>query len=77
MTDEEYTDKKIISDMEYLRKLGLIEVVGINAEGEWLWGATAKGHDVSSRLPYSSLKEEALRILNEEAANIFGDDEIG
>jgi len=77
MTDEEYTDKKIISDMEYLRKLGLIEVVGINAEGEWLWGATAKGHEVSSRMSNSSLKEETLRMLNEESANIFGDDEIG
>jgi hypothetical protein len=77
MMDEEYTDNQIINDMEYLRKLGLIEVVGINANGEWLWGATSKGHEVSRRLPNYSIYEESLRMLNEESANIFGDDEIG
>jgi hypothetical protein len=77
MMDEEYPDNQIINDMEYLRRLGLIEVVGMNADGEWLWGATSKGHEVSSRISNSSLKEETLRILNEESANIFGDDEIG
>jgi len=39
---DEYTKDDLLNDMEALRRLGLIEVIGVREDGEWLWGVTQK-----------------------------------
>jgi len=38
----DYTHEDLLRDMEMLRRLGLIEVVGVKPDGEWLWAPTQK-----------------------------------
>lgn len=38
----DYTREDLLRDMEMLRRLGLIEVVGVQPDGEWLWAPTEK-----------------------------------
>jgi hypothetical protein len=45
--EDEYTVEELHADMEFLRKVGLIEVIGVNADGDWLWGATAKSLEMT------------------------------
>lgn len=43
----EYTKEDLLRDMEFLRKIGMIEVIGMRPDGEWLWGATQKALDMT------------------------------
>lgn len=36
----DYTKEDLLEDMELLRKKGLIEVIGINDDGDWLYSLT-------------------------------------
>ena len=54
---DEYTKEDLHDDMEFLRKAGLIEIIGVNPDGEWLWAATEKGKNMS---------EEELRQIMED-----------
>ena len=55
---DEYTKNDLHNDMEFLRKAGLIEVIGVNDDGEWLWAATEKGKNMT--------EEELLRIMEDD-----------
>ena len=55
---DEYTTNDLHEDMEFLRKAGLIEVIGVNDDGDWLWAATEKGKSLS--------EEELRRIMDED-----------
>jgi hypothetical protein len=44
--------------MEFLRKAGLIEVIGVNPDGQWLWAATEKSKTMT--------QEELLRLMGED-----------
>jgi hypothetical protein len=54
--EEEYTKQDLFDDMEHLRKANLIEIKGINEEGDWLWGPTAESLKMS--------EEEMMEIIN-------------
>jgi hypothetical protein len=43
----DYTREDLLRDMEILRKMGLIEVVGMQPDGEWLWGPTKKSLEMT------------------------------
>lgn len=46
MNDEqEYGMENLKEDLDYLRKMNLIEVVGINEEGEWLYSLTKEAKE--------------------------------
>jgi|688.fasta_scaffold125844_6 hypothetical protein len=45
--DEQYTKEDLFDDMEHLRKANLIEIKGMNEDGEWLWGPTAESLNMS------------------------------
>ena len=45
--EEQYTKQDLFDDMEYLRKANLIEIKGMNEDGEWLWGPTAQSLKMS------------------------------
>jgi hypothetical protein len=45
--EDRYTTEELHADMEMLRKAGLIEVTGVNPEGDWLWSATAKSLEMT------------------------------
>lgn len=55
---DEYTKADLENDMEFLRKAGLIEIVGVDETGQWLWGATEKGKNIS--------QEEVMRLIEED-----------
>lgn len=38
--EQEYGMENLREDLDFLRKMNLIEVVGINEEGEWLYSLT-------------------------------------
>ena len=38
--EREYSMDNLAEDLEFLRKNNLIEIVGINEEGEWLYSLT-------------------------------------
>lgn len=42
----DYSKEDLLADMEELRKAGLIEVVGINEDGDWLYGLTEKSRKI-------------------------------
>ena len=44
MSEEEYTMEQLIADLESLHQAGLIEVKGIDPDGEWLYGLTEVGN---------------------------------
>ena len=46
--DEQYTKEDLSNDLDALASIGLIEIVGIDPNGQWLWGPTEKGLSLSS-----------------------------
>jgi hypothetical protein len=54
--EEQYTKEDLLDDMEHLRKANLIEIKGMNEDGEWLWGPTAESLKMS--------EEEMMKIIN-------------
>jgi len=48
--------EEIMKDLLALQRMGLIEVVGINDEGEELWGPTALGRSLK--------KEQVNKIID-------------
>ena len=54
--EEEYTKQDLFDGMEHLRKANLIEIKGMNEDGEWLWGPTAESLKMS--------EEEMMEIIN-------------
>jgi hypothetical protein len=71
MNEDEYTKDDLLEDLEALRKAGLIEIVGINEDGQWLYGATeaskeiTKGYDKMSPEDFNSMVDD-LMSLNED-----------
>lgn len=61
---DDYTKEDLHKDMEALRSAGLIEVMGINDEGQWLWRATDKAMSMTeeerAQAIYESYQEEPL-----------------
>ena len=59
----------IISDLEALRQLGLIEVVGITDDGQWLYAITDQGREffhstqVEAREKMDQLYGQSIRDL--------------
>ncbi len=53
-------------DLEYLREAGLVEIVGINDNGDWLYGLSPKAKEVMD-LPLSSdeLIKEMYKLVDE------------
>lgn len=42
----DYTKQDLLADLELLREQGLIEVVGINDDGEWLYGLSESARKI-------------------------------
>lgn len=43
--DKEYDMSNLAEDLEFLRKNNLIEVTGINEDGEWLYALTKEARE--------------------------------
>lgn len=56
--EDEYTADDLHDDMEFLRKAGLIEIIGVNPDGQWLWAATEKSKTMT--------QDELLRLMGED-----------
>lgn len=52
---DDYTKDDLHKDMEFLRKAGLIEVTGINTDGQWLWKATDAALNMSNEERLSAI----------------------
>ena len=44
---DEYTKDDLYEDLQKLIDIGLIEIVGITEEGQWLYGPTQKSLDMT------------------------------
>ena len=60
-------NEAIIQDLDFLREAGLIEVVGINDDGEWLYGLSKTTLEYMEKSSDSFDPYEALSTLLEEA----------
>jgi hypothetical protein len=56
-SDDDYTVEDLKNDMESLRKAGLIEIIGITDDGEWLYGATSKSKELLKSIDTMSTEE--------------------
>ena len=66
MDEEEFQRKVIIETLEECIKLGLVEVVGINESGDWLYGATEKGKEVLNSAEGYEAAYEAILAMRED-----------
>jgi hypothetical protein len=65
--DEEELQRKVIKEtLEECVSMGLVEVVGINEAGEWLYGATAKGIEVLNSAKGYAATYEAILSMRED-----------
>jgi hypothetical protein len=64
--DEELQRQVIRETLEECVKMGLVEVVGINEAGEWLYGATAKGIEVLNSARGYEAAYEAILAMRED-----------
>jgi predicted transcriptional regulator with HTH domain len=60
--DEEFDEahQEIIKAIESLIEMGLVEVLGINEKGEWLYGATDKGKEVVESGVFVEIIDETI-----------------
>lgn len=64
--DEEEIQRNLIKEtLEECVKMGLVEVVGINNAGEWLYGATEKGIRVLNSAEGYRAVYESIMFLRE------------
>lgn len=68
-------NEKIVEELDILREAGMIEVVGINDEGEWLYGLTPKTASLIDNSPDSHDPYHDIMILLKEIENINRDTE--
>lgn len=63
---DDYTKDDLHKDMEFLRRAGLIEVAGINRDGQWLWKPTDAALNMSSEERLSAIvKADEIGIDDE------------
>ena len=60
-------NEAIIQDLDFLREAGLIEVVGINDDGEWLYGLSKTTLEFMEKSSDSFDPYEAMSTLLDEA----------
>ena len=60
-------NEAIIQDLDFLREAGLIEVVGINDDGEWLYGLSKTTLEFMEKSSDSFDPYEAMTSLLSEA----------
>lgn len=67
MSHSEYSHEDFERDFNSLLESGLIEVVGINKEGQWLYGPTESGKKMIESMMESGLLDElqAQRDIDE------------
>ena len=66
MDEEDFRRKVIAETLDECLKLRLIEVVGINEAGEWLYGATEKGIKVLNSAQGYKAAYEAILAMRED-----------
>lgn len=70
--EEEYTREDLYEDLEALRKAGLIAVVGITDDGQWLYGPTElsteimKGLDKMDPEDFHSMVDDLVQFREEQ-----------
>ena len=65
---ETYTPEDLYRDMEGLRKAGIIDVIGIAEDGQWLYSMTEEGKGLYEEMKKGDL--EALLRIFERIAKI-------
>lgn len=60
MSDEEYSMDELIKDLESLQEAGLVEIKGIDEDGQWLYGLTTLGESIVGEAASSKDKIEAI-----------------
>jgi len=71
--NEDYNMGNLAEDLEFLRKNNLIEIVGINEDGEWLYSLTKEAKEKVDSSENSDLWCVLHELVTE--AEIFDTDE--
>ncbi len=71
--NEEYVKAAILHELNNLREMGLVEVVGINDDGEWLYAVTDRGKDAVNAIEGGD--SDSLDILGDSLDSLFPDDD--
>ena len=69
MNEEEWNET-LIQDLEFLKEAGFIDVVGINEEGEWLYGLTPKTKSVIDKAAIGDDLYDSIATLLDEATKM-------
>lgn len=51
---------EVVEALNQLIEMGLVEVVGINPQGEWLYGLTQEGKDLADRPDLSAIFDSMI-----------------
>jgi hypothetical protein len=71
---DDYTIEDLQEDINFLRKAGLIEVVGINDDGQWLYGATEQSKKMF--LSIDKLDDEKFNSIINDLLSSVDDDTL-
>jgi hypothetical protein len=71
--NEEFIKSMILHELNTLREMGLVEIVGIDNDGEWLYAVTDRGRDTVDAI--NSGNPNALDILGDSLDSLFPDDD--
>jgi hypothetical protein len=74
-SDDDYTVQDLKNDMESLRKAGLIEIIGITDDGEWLYGATPKSKELLKSI--DTMSTEEFNAIMDDLLSAADDDTLG
>jgi hypothetical protein len=73
-SDDDYTVEDLKNDMESLRKAGLIEIIGITDDGEWLYGATPKSKELLKSI--DTMTTEEFNAIMDDLLSAVDDDTL-
>jgi DNA-binding MarR family transcriptional regulator len=73
-SDDDYTVQDLKNDMESLRKAGLIEIIGITDDGEWLYGATPKSKELLKSI--DTMSTEEFNAIMDDLLSAVDDDTL-
>ena len=71
--NEEFIKSMILHELNTLREMGLVEIVGIDNDGEWLYAVTDRGKDAVNAIEGGD--SDSLDILGDSLDSLFPDDD--
>jgi hypothetical protein len=72
---DSYTMEDLQEDIEALRRAGLVEVIGITDDGQWLYGATEQSKKIFSSI--EEMDSDKFNAIMNDLLSEHNDDTLG